>query len=256
MRFRPLLAGAAALALALSLAACGDDGDDDATDTTEAETETDETGTDETGTDDTGGDDPADDTTEPEDPASTDDTEAEGDDPAGEEGGDDLSGLLLTPEDVDDGFVAGPYTESTEPTPCGADTDAEHPYDTVVGTVLADQERGLFLQHELRSYADEAAAGAAFAAAQDGFSCGADTTDERLELGEVTDVSGDVGADTFLVPVTAQDGEQALDGGLIVAQIGAVLSVYTLQGPAEVDDGPDALAIVAANVEALQAELG
>jgi hypothetical protein len=240
MRYRPLLAGATALALALSLSACGDDGDDDATtDTTEAEA-TDDTATEDTETE-------TEDTTEDAE-AETEDTAAE-EEPAG-----DLTGLLLTPEDVGEGFVEQPYEDSSEPGPCGVDIDAENPSDSVVGTVLVEEELELGLQHELRTYADEAAAGATFAAAQDALSCGAETETPGIVLGEVTDVTADVGGDSFLVTLTAE--EQGIEGGIVVVQVGSVLSVYQFQGPGEVEEGPDPLAIVTANVEALQAELG
>lgn len=244
MRYRPLLAGATALALALSLSACGDDGDDDATtDTTEAEA-TDDTATEDTEaeTEDTT------ETTEAETEDTTEDTTAE-EGPAG-----DLTGLLLTPEDVGEGFVEQPYEASSEPGPCGIDIDAENPSDSVVGTVLVEEELELGLQHELRTYADEAAAGATFAAAQDALSCGAETETPGIVLGEVTDVTAEVGGDSFLVTLTAE--EEGIEGGIVVAQVGSVLSVYQFQGPGEVEEGPDPLAIVTANVEALQAELG
>lgn len=244
MRFRPLLAGAAALALALSLTACGDDGDDDATDTADTEAEaSDDTASDDTAADET--EDTTDDTAAEEEP--TDDTTAEG-----ETG--DLSALLLTPEDVGAGFVEQPYETATGEGPCGVDIDAENPFDAIVGVVITEPELGLGLQHELRTYADADAAGATFAAAQEALSCGAETTDPAIVLGEVTDVTEQVGAEAFAVPITAE--AEGVEGGFITVLVGPVVSVYQLQGPAEVEEGPDPVAIVAANVEALQAELG
>jgi hypothetical protein len=244
MRHRPLLAGAVVLALALSLAACGDDGDEDTADTADSTTEaeaSDDTSTTEAETEDT----TAEETTT---------TEAETDDTTAEEPSGDLAGLLLTPEDVGEGFVEQAYETSTEAGPCGTRIDEENPFDAVVGTVLVQEELGLALQHELRTYADEEIAAATFAAAQAALSCGTETAQPGLVLGEVTDVSDQVGAESFAVSATAEaDG---VEGGLITVQVGNVLSVYQFQGPGDVEDGPDPLAIVTANVEVLQTELG
>lgn len=243
MRHRPLLAGAVVLALALSLAACGDDGgDEDTADTTTTEAAASEdTSTTEAVTDDTAAEET---TTE----AGTEDTTAE-EAPDG-----DLTGLLLTPADVGEGFVEQAYETSTEPGPCGTMIDEENPFDAIVGTVLVQEELGLALQHELRTYADEATAAATFGAAEEALSCGAETAQPGLSLGDVTDVSADVGAEAFAVAVTSE--EDGIEGGLLTVQVGNVLSVYQFQGPSGVEDGPDALAVVSANVEALQAELG
>lgn len=241
MRHRPLLAGAVVLALAVSLAACGDDGDDDTADTTTTEAAASE----ETSTTEAATDDPADEETTTE--AGTDDTTAE-------EAPDDLTGLLLTPADLGEGFVEQAYETSTEAGPCGSMIDEENPFDAIVGTVLVEEELGLALQHELRTYADEDTAGATFAAAQEALSCGAETAQPGLVLGEVTDVSADVGADAFVVAVTAE--EDGIEGGLVTVQVGNVLSVYQFQGPIDVEGGPDPLTVVTANVAAIQAELG
>lgn len=237
MRYRPLLAGAAALALALSLTACGDDGDEESTDTTEAEAESTEDTTAE-----------AEETEDTE--AETDDTEAEG-----EEGATgDLTSLLVTPEAVGEGFVESDYETSTEPGPCGTSIDADYPYDTVVGTVLVEETAQLALQHELRTYADETSAADTFAYAQDALSCGAETSVEGVALGDVTDVSAEIGADAFAVEVTSEaDGSE---GALVVVLAGPVLSVFQFQGPADVEEGPDPVAIVTENTSALLAEVG
>jgi len=245
MRYRPLLAGAAALALTLSFVACGDDDGDDAADTgdtTEAEVSSDDTTADTEATEDTTADTEATEDTEP-----TEDTVAEG--PAGE-----LSALLVTPEAVGEGFTEETYETSTEPGPCGAMIDAEHPFDSIVGTVLVEQELELALQHEIRSYADAATAEATFNDAQEALSCGTETTVEGVVLGEVTDVTDSIGADAFAVEVTSDaDGTE---GALVVVLVGPALSVFQFQGPADVEDGPDPVAIVTENTAALQAELG
>ncbi|HEX7135083.1 MAG TPA: hypothetical protein VF228_21095 [Iamia sp.] len=249
MRYRPLLAGAAALALALSLTACGDDGDDtaDTADTADTSAETEDTATEDTATDDT----------EAETEDTTDDTEAETEDTTEDTEADtpgDLTGLLVTAEDVGEGFAEQPYETSTEPGPCGTAIDEDYPYDAIVGTVLAHEELGLGLQHELRTYADEETAATTFTAAQDALACGDQTTEPGVVLGEVTDTTAEVGADAFVVTVTAE--EDGVEGGIVVVQVGQVLSVYQFQGPVEVTEGPDPLAIVTANVESLQTELG
>lgn len=256
MRIRPLLAGAAALALTLSLSACGDDGDEATSDTTEADasddTETSGTETESATEPETESESESETETESESESETTETETEDTGSGGAPG--DLTGLLLTPEDVGPGFAEQPYEEDDEPTPCGAEIDQQNPYDAIVGTVLAEEERQLYLQHELRTYADEEAAAATFAAAQEGFGCGAETTQPGVSLGEVTDVSAEVGAEAFVVEVNAEG--EAVEGGLVVAQVGPVLSVYQFQGPTDIEDGPDSQAIVAANIEVLQTELG
>jgi len=236
MRYRSLLAGAAALALVLSLAACGaDDGGDDASSTTTTEKATETTEAPDETTESTEAEDET--TTAPE-----------------EEGGDDLSAALVTPEDVGPGFVEADYETSDEPGPCGGDVDAEHPYDAIVGTVVGQEETQLALQHELRTYADDETATETFTAAQDAFSCGADTAIEGLALSEVADVSADVGADAFAVEVTsATDGTE---GALVAVLVGNVLSVYQFQGPAGGEEGPDPLAIITANIEVVKEAVG
>ena len=235
MRYRPLIAGAAALAQTLSLSACGDDdGDDTSSDTTEAEAETEDTAA----TDDT--------------EAETDDTEAEGE-TEGEEAAD-LTGLLVTPEDVGEGFVEAEYETSTEPGPCGTSIDDEYPSDDVAGTVLAEEELQLFLQHEVRSYADDGTAAETFAASQDALSCEADTTEPGLTLSAPADVSDAVGTDAYAIEVTSE--EDGTEGAIVVAHVANVLSVFQFVGPAGGEEGPDPVAIVAANVEAIQAAIG
>lgn len=236
MRHRPLLAGAAALALVLSLTACGDDGDDDTADTTTTTTEAAEDTTAETEASEP-------ETTETTEPATTTVEQAQ------------LTGLLLTAEGLGAGFTEQPYEKTTAPGLCGGTiVDEEHPYDTIVGRVLVGQEVGIALQHELRRYSDEAAAAAAYAAAEEALSCGAETTQPGVVLGEVTDVSATVGATAFVVNLTAE--EQEVEGGAVTVLVGSVVSVYQFQGPVGLEDGPDPVALVSANVEAIKAELG
>jgi hypothetical protein len=149
MRHRSMIAGAVALALTFSLAACGDDGDDESADTTTTEASTEDTGTDETTVDDTEAEEPE--TTEATEDT-TEDTEAEA--PEG-----DLAGFLLTAADLGEGFAEQGYETSEDPGPCGTTIDADYPYDAIVGTVLVDEASQLGLQHEIRTYADPATAG-------------------------------------------------------------------------------------------------
>lgn len=239
MRYRPLLAGVAALALALSLTACGDDGDDESTDTTETESESEDTTAEET-------DDTASETTEAE-------TTEAGGEAAAEVA--DLSGVLLTPADVGDTFVEMSYETSEEPGPCGAELDADHPYEAIVGTIIGEEERQLYLQHEIRTYADEATATETRTAAEEAFACGAETTQTGLSLGEVFDATDTVGGDAaFAVEVV--DEENGQEGLIVVVQVGPTLSVYQFVGPTGAEDGPDAVAIVTDNVAAIEAALG
>lgn len=227
MRTRSLLVPAAALALVLSAAACGDDDDAADTTTTTATTEA-----------------PAESSTTTEAEESTETTEA----PAT----DDLTGLLVTPEDLGEGFTEGEYETSTEVGPCGQEFD--DPYESVVGAVLVNEELELALQHELQSYADEDTAATVLADAQEALSCGADTTTEGVVLGEPSDVSEDVGAPAFALELTNET--EGIEGGLVAVQVGAVLSIYQFQGPVGVEEGPNPQDVVTANVEALMAELG
>jgi hypothetical protein len=247
MRYRPLIAGAAALALALSLTACGDDDgedastDTDSTETTAAETTEAETETTEAETE----------TTE----AETETTEAETEtETTVAEGATDLAGLLVMAEDVGAGFTEQPYETSTEPGPCGISIDEASPYDDIAGTVLGQEELQLFMQHEIRAYADAAAAAEAMAAAQEGFGCGAETTEPGVMLGEVTDVTGDVGGESaFGVEVTAEN--EGISGALIAVQVGPVISVYQFQGPDDVSEGPDVITLISDNVAAIETAL-
>jgi hypothetical protein len=239
MRIRPLIAGAAALALALSLTACGDDGDEGSTDseTTEAPEDT-----------------AADETTEAEDTTEPEETEPEtsASEPAEEV---DLAGLLLTPADIGDTFVEGPYEATEEPGPCGVSLDTDHPYDEIAGVLIGDEAQGLFLQHEIRTYADEATATETYtAAAEEAFACGAETEEAGLTLGEVTDVTADIGGDASSA-VEVVDTESGQEGVVVFVRIGSAISVYQFVGPAGSEDGPDPVAIVVDNVAAIEAAL-
>lgn len=236
MRYRSLLAGPLALALTLSLVACGDDdGDgDDATTTTTTEAEA------------------ATETTEAEE-TEADETEDETEETDGEEevGSEDLTGLLVTEADLP-GFTEVEYETSTEPNACGVRFSEEYPYEDIVGTNLIEEELQLLLQHELRTYADEDTAMETFAASVDALSCGEEAL-EGLVLSDPVDLTDDVGAPAYVIEVTADDGT---DGALVAVQVGAVVSVYQFQGPADVEEGPDPLAVVQENVTLLQDQLG
>lgn len=92
-----------------------------------------------------------------------------------------LVGGDLGPSFVDTGYLPGPG-------PCGADLDDQVPVDVLVGTELESPGPAAVVRQELRVYADDAAAGQAFAGAVGG-------------CGEVTDRTVELGFDAFSAPV-------------------------------------------------------
>lgn len=98
---------------------------------------------------------------------------------------------------------------------CGATVDGQVPADVLVGTELDSSEPAAVVRQELRIYADDAAAGQAFAVAIGG--CG-DVTDRTVELG----------FDAFSAP---------FDGGQVVVVLlsDALISVAVTGDVAAVD---------------------
>ncbi len=121
--------------------------------------------------------------------------------------------LLLVAGDLGVSFIDAGYLPG--PGPCGADVDAMVPVDVLVGTDLESAAPGAAVRQELRVYADDAAAGQAFAVAVGG--CGA-VTDRTVELG----------FDSFSAPV---------DGGQVVVVLlsDAVISIVVTGDTAAVD---------------------
>lgn len=251
MRIRSLIAGAAAVALTLSLVACGDDDGDDAADTgTTEESTTTEAESEDTTAETTEAEEPGSDTTEPET------SEPEGSEP--EAGSVDLESLLVTQADLGGGFVDQGYEDTDDEGPCGTSIDAANPYDDIAGTVLVDEALRLFFQHEIRTYADDATAADTLAAAEEALSCGSDTVEEGVELGETYDVVDETGGDAAFALFGSLEPE-GLAQVLVAVQVGSVISVYQFGGPLDGDDDdslPDPMELVAANVEAIEAAVG
>lgn len=121
--------------------------------------------------------------------------------------------LLLIAGDLGASFVDAGYLPG--PGPCGADVDAVVPVDVLVGTDLDSSDPAAAVHQELRVYADDAAAGQAFAVAVGG-------------CGEVTDRTVEIGFDAFSAPV---------DGGQVVVVLlsDAVISVLVTGDTTAVD---------------------
>lgn len=223
--------------LTLGAAACGgDDGDDEATDESTTTTEvTDEETT--TTVDDT-------DTTEADDETTT---------TVSGEGNTELEqlaqSLLITVDEVGlPGFQDLGYTPSPGPNQCGFDVDAEHPSEVVVGADYGT-ETLRFLQ-EIRVYATEEEAAAAFQAGIDGTQCApADGT----QISEPVDVTEPVGAQSA-VAITGTQGD------LEVVVVAALLSDAVVSfnfagapGAAEAEGAPNPVDVAAFGIGKIKA---
>lgn len=121
--------------------------------------------------------------------------------------------LLLVAGDVGASFADTGYLPG--PGPCGTDVDGVVPVDALVGTDLESSVPAATVRQELRVYADDAAAGQAYAVTVGG-------------CGEVTDRTVEIGFDAFSAPV---------DGGQVVVVLlsDAVISVVVTGDTTAVD---------------------
>lgn len=121
--------------------------------------------------------------------------------------------LLLVAGDLGASFVDAGYLPGAGP--CGAEDDGQVPADVLVGTDLASSDPAATVRQELRVYADDVAAGEAFA----------------LAVGaceEVADRTAELGFDAFSAPV---------EGGQLVVVLlaDAVISVVVTGDTTAVD---------------------
>ncbi len=219
-----------ALAIVLALAACG--GDDDAADDTTTTGAAEETTT----------------TEAPEEETTT--TAADAGDLEAL-----FDRLLLQPEDLDPTFVDAGYEPSNEGGPCGVSVDDEFPPSAQDGTTLASEEYQLAMVEEIRIYADEAESLAAFQRAVEALSCGPNTEDPTIALGEISDVSDQLGTEGFAVPVTGAD----VEGAVIVARITDAIVVFQFQGApgaAEAVGAPQPIEVAAFGVDRIITTVG
>lgn len=248
MRRRALPVAALAV-IALGLVGCSSS-DDDSTDKESDKSTT--TTADEKSTT-TAGEDEAEDEDAEDDATTT--TEAEDTDDADQAAAEEaLAELLVTPEDLGEGFTEGPY-DPAEGGPCGTDPDDDFPPLFRNGRAMLNEEAQLGMLHELRVYDTDATASSAFEAATVAVGCGEDTVDGILALGDVTDISAEMGTDAFAVEISGGD----IEGVMIVALYSDLLSVYQFQGApgaAEAANAPNPLDIAQANMGTVVETIG
>lgn len=240
MQTRRFLVGAVAV-LGLTLAGCSDSEDDTSTDDTQADqttTEAPDTSAPDT-SDTTGGD--------------TTDTTMGDDMPSQEEMEATLSELLVAPADLGPGFIEDEYDVGSGG-PCGLDPDEEFSPMVRVGRAMSDAELQLGALHELRVYDSDTTATSAFEAGVTAVSCGTETADPSISLGEVTDVSADVGTDAVAVEITGE----GVEGLVIIAGYSDLLAVYQFQGATDADTTgvPNPLETAATNMGVIISAIG
>ena len=146
-------------------------------------------------------------------------TEA-GDDPSAQ-----LATLLITADDLGPTFVEREANDDGEG-PCGGKVDDDFPPAVKAQAAFQSDELQLAMQQDLRVFESEDAASAAY----DGFvaavSCGSDTADGSLQLGEPTDVTNEVGQKATAVAITAQGSE----GVGVVVHYSDLIATYQFQG--------------------------
>jgi hypothetical protein len=221
---------ATAFAIAL-LVGCSSGGSDDAAaTTTEAETTT----TEEVTT-----------TTEEE----TTTTEAGDDDPATQ-----LATFLLTADDLGPSFVEREASTS-EAGPCGVSVDDEFPPAVKAQRAYESEELQLAMQQDLRVFASEDEASAAFDGFVESVSCGSETTNSSIELGEPTDVTDEVGQKAVALTITG-DG---VEGVGVVVHYSDLVATYQFQGAtgaAEASGIASPLDIAAGNIQDIVDQIG
>lgn len=215
------------------LVGCSSSGSDDAASTT---TEAEETTTTEEVT-----------TTTEEEETTT--TEAGDDDPATQ-----LATFLITADDLGPTFVEMEASDS-EAGPCGVSVDADYPPALKAQGAFQSEELQLAMQQDLRVFTSEDEASAAFDGFVESVSCGADTTDGSIELGEPTDVTDEVGQKAVAVAITG-DG---IEGVGVVVHYSDLIATYQFQGAtgaAEESGIASPLEITAENIQDIVDQIG
>ena len=176
-------------------------------------------------------------------------TEAADDDAASQ-----LATLLITADDLGPSFVEMEAGDS-DAGPCGVSIDEEFPPALKAQTAFQSEELQLAMQQDLRVFASEEDASAAF----DGFvasvSCGSATVDSTIELGEPTDVTDEVGQKAVAVAITG-DG---IEGVGVVVHYSDLISTYQFQGAtgaAEASGIASPLECAAANMSDIVDQIG
>ena len=193
-----------------------------------------------------GSDDAASTTTEAEETTTT---EAGEDDPATQ-----LATFLITADDLGPTFVEMEASDS-EAGPCGVSVDADYPPALKAQGAFQSEELQLAMQQDLRVFASEDEASAAFDGFVESVSCGADTTDGSIELGEPTDVTDEVGQKAVAVAITG-DG---IEGVGVVVHYSDLIATYQFQGAtgaAETAGIASPLEITAENIQDIVDQIG
>lgn len=165
-----------------------------------------------------------------------------------------LATLLLTADDLGPTFTEREASDSDEG-PCGGDIDSDFPPLVKAQTAFQSDELQLAMQQDLRVFESEDAASTAFDGFVEAVSCGADTTDGSIQLGEPTDVTDQVGQKAVAVSITG-DG---VEGVGVVVHYSDVIATYQFQGAtgaAEASGIASPLEIAAGNVQGIVDTIG
>jgi hypothetical protein len=175
-------------------------------------------------------------------------------------GGDDeltaqLAAFLVTADDL------GPTFTEREPStgdagPCGVSVDSQFPPELKAQVAFQSDELELAMQQDLRVFATEEDASAAFDGFVEAVSCGDDTADpESLQLGEPTDVTDQVGQKAVAVALTG-DGTEGVGVVVIYSDLIATYQFQGTTGAADAADVGSPLELAAANVQEIVDEIG
>ncbi len=164
-----------------------------------------------------------------------------------------LATLLITADDLGPTFVELDASDSDEG-PCGGDIDADFPPLVHAQGAFQSEELQVAMQQDLRVFESETEAATAFDGFVESVSCGSDTVDQSLQLGEPTDVTSDVGQKAVAVSLTG-DG---VEGVGIVVHYSDVIATYQFQGVTGADTSslPAPLEIAAANIAEIVDQIG
>lgn len=228
---RVRLAVALAVTAVLAVAGCGGS-DDDATDTTTTTTEDATTSTTEAGT-----------TTTDEEPPTTEEEPEDGDDPDSEPGDDDapagdLQGVLLTVDDLPDGFVTfddvGSSDLSEDEPLCEGGEPAvfDEPVEEASRDFSSDDDEALLASFALRFEDDGAAAVLDFFRDEVERCGGVGSDGEAYELSELTGL----GDEALSIDIDLEFEGESLTAGLRTARVGDVVVAVTLFGELDVLD--------------------
>ncbi len=159
-----------------------------------------------------------------------------------------LKTLLLTPAEVGPTFVEDTYTPGNGTTPCGINVEGQVPSIASTGTQIDSNEPLLALIEQIKVYDTTAEAKNAFDLASTGFACG---STETVTLGDLTDVSAQLGIPSFAVNVAANGTEGVLILALEKDAI-VVMQFEKKAGAADAPGTPDTMTVAQAALTKIQ----